>query len=456
MSFYSLNGSSALNHGDFIESFENVNFDEVKDCKKEKNVDNKFGLSKLDSIFNKNKKSLKDDDYIKNLEKNIINNKTSKPLDNKQLDQIMEKLNTYAYEIIGDIKNLTPELIDIVQVLQTTTPEEKNELLLKIFSNPIVLINKNSLTSTTNPTGKTSKRVNTVLLKINKYMEEIFVNIKHLLPTLLEFLNTVNHLNPKDKVILIKKVYEHLNHPDNNINNIFANSSTKNYQNMPSYNVEPSNNEAFSTANYQNIDEFNGDAQHNMNMPNGQPMNMPNGQPMNMPNGQHMNMSNGQPMNMSNGQPMNMPNGQHMDMPNSKQYEKNNIYVDLSCFMNNMKKLENHTNNSLIDMSLLTSNLKSCSYVKKTKIAENDSGSLVDKLSKNLEVPNQGSVSLTSMPATVLVAGDNSVVGLKETFDVSKHSLDHLWYPVLTVVFFLVLIFGPVYYMSVYSRPKDK
>ena len=41
------------------------------------------------------------------------------------------------------------------------------------------------------------------------------------------------------------------------------------------------------------------------------------------------------------------------------------IFVDLSCFMNKMDVLKNHSDNLMIDLQLLITNLKSCSYVKK-------------------------------------------------------------------------------------------
>jgi hypothetical protein len=41
------------------------------------------------------------------------------------------------------------------------------------------------------------------------------------------------------------------------------------------------------------------------------------------------------------------------------------IFVDLPCFMNKMDVLKNHSDNLMIDLQLLITNLKSCSYVKK-------------------------------------------------------------------------------------------
>ena len=41
------------------------------------------------------------------------------------------------------------------------------------------------------------------------------------------------------------------------------------------------------------------------------------------------------------------------------------IFVDLPCFLNKMDVLKNHSDNLMIDLQLLITNLKSCSYVKK-------------------------------------------------------------------------------------------
>jgi hypothetical protein len=113
--------------------------------------------------------------------------------------------------------------------------------------------------------------------------------------------------------------------------------------------------------------------------------------------------------------------------------EKANIYVDLSCFLNNMKKLEDHSDNSLVEMALLTSNLKSCSYVKKNKSVTENSGTFVDKVVKSLEVPKQDSVNLVSIPKTVIVTG------AKETFENVENSI--YWTDIIKVVILLLLIY---------------
>jgi DNA repair exonuclease SbcCD ATPase subunit len=46
-------------------------------------------------------------------------------------------------------------------------------------------------------------------------------------------------------------------------------------------------------------------------------------------------------------------------------YPKPNVYVDVGCFLDKMNNLSNKTNDYMIDLSLLTSNVKSCSYISK-------------------------------------------------------------------------------------------
>lgn len=51
------------------------------------------------------------------------------------------------------------------------------------------------------------------------------------------------------------------------------------------------------------------------------------------------------------------------------------IFVDLPCFLNKMDILKNHSDNLMIDLQLLITNLKSCSYVKKINRKKPSSGS---------------------------------------------------------------------------------
>lgn len=102
------------------------------------------------------------------------------------------------------------------------------------------------------------------------------------------------------------------------------------------------------------------------------------------------------------------------------------VYIDLKCFMEKMNVLNKHSDNMMIDLSLLTSNLKSCSYVNKEKDkkpTEKSAEKLAEK--DTIDIPKPDTVKLLNVPATVLITADsrnpennNHVVGLsKETFE---------------------------------------
>ena len=115
--------------------------------------------------------------------------------------------------------------------------------------------------------------------------------------------------------------------------------------------------------------------------------------------------------------------------------EKNNnmvnnqsgVFVDLNCFMKNINVLQNHTDNMMIDMSLLLSNIKMCSYVKKTLPDTNspnknmgltgltgltsptDSKVLLEKINSRLNIPEPETIKLKNIKADVVVtSGINS------------------------------------------------
>jgi len=92
------------------------------------------------------------------------------------------------------------------------------------------------------------------------------------------------------------------------------------------------------------------------------------------------------------------------------------VYVDLDCFMNNIDVLKNHTDNMLIDLSLLTSNIKSCSYVKKNTISNtlptfnrnnSEAERIVNEITSKIEIPQPGVVKLQNLQANVLISTPN-------------------------------------------------
>lgn len=113
------------------------------------------------------------------------------------------------------------------------------------------------------------------------------------------------------------------------------------------------------------------------------------------------------------------------------------IFVDLPCYMSKMNNLSAHSDNMMVDLSLLTSNLKSCSYVKKTP--ELSSGSIFSSSTQNEQgnlMPQQDMIKVSNVPAKVLVtsnspnkADNNLVVGLtRESFDVVNETLNNITY----------------------------
>jgi len=111
------------------------------------------------------------------------------------------------------------------------------------------------------------------------------------------------------------------------------------------------------------------------------------------------------------------------------------IYVDLGCFMNNIQVLQNHSDNMMIDLSLLLSNIKSCSYVKKNKDKKKNinkitnAEQIVEQITSKIHIPQPDVVKLKNLQANVLVSGSNTnnsnqVLGIvQEPFE-STDSLD--------------------------------
>ncbi len=76
------------------------------------------------------------------------------------------------------------------------------------------------------------------------------------------------------------------------------------------------------------------------------------------------------------------------------------IYVDSDCFMKNMQNLKNNSNNFMLDLSLLTSNIKSCAYVAKNEPVPpmmstiNPTTNLVDQVISKIEIPKPSTIDL--------------------------------------------------------------
>ena len=135
--------------------------------------------------------------------------------------------------------------------------------------------------------------------------------------------------------------------------------------------------------------------------------------------------------------PLPIPSSENMSINNKCNLDQNDnekpaIYVDLSCFLNNINVLKNHSDNIMVDLNLITANIKSCSYVSKKYLDNtakdmnnntinnsisntinnitNESTkkdylpSIIDKIATNIEIPKPSTVKLYNVPASVLVA----------------------------------------------------
>lgn len=104
-----------------------------------------------------------------------------------------------------------------------------------------------------------------------------------------------------------------------------------------------------------------------------------------------------------------------------KTLTKPSIYVDLNCFLKNIEVLKNHSENTLIDLELLTSNIKSCSYIKKkpnlffdetqSNVRTGETDELIDKITSKIEIPQPSTVKLYNVPANVLMASEPKQMG---------------------------------------------
>ena len=94
------------------------------------------------------------------------------------------------------------------------------------------------------------------------------------------------------------------------------------------------------------------------------------------------------------------------------------IYVDLECFMNNINVLQHHTDNMMIDLSLLLSNIKSCSYIKK-----NNKSNTISSASLNNSITNFGSGTTGTGTTGTLSHAENIVNQLTSKIDIPQPSI---------------------------------
>ncbi len=91
------------------------------------------------------------------------------------------------------------------------------------------------------------------------------------------------------------------------------------------------------------------------------------------------------------------PEIQQSTQPETNNINNEPIYVDMNCFMKNIKSLQNHTDNMMIDLSLLMTNIKTCSYVKKPQTSQSVQLTSIETetVNKNINLPIQSTMNNT-------------------------------------------------------------
>lgn len=158
------------------------------------------------------------------------------------------------------------------------------------------------------------------------------------------------------------------------------------------------------------------------------------------------------------------------------------IFVDLPCFLNKMDVLKNHSDNLMIDLQLLLTNLKSCAYVRKPAkkqatsnpfkpINSNSDGNSDDdwNISTNLSMsgssslensstvsnsnvpvvmPTQDTIKVYNSQASVLytnnpITNSNVMLGITEPFQNSEQETSFVntyTFKIIVLIFLLVLL----------------
>ena len=127
------------------------------------------------------------------------------------------------------------------------------------------------------------------------------------------------------------------------------------------------------------------------------------------------------------------------------------IFVDLACFLNKMDVLKNHSDNLMVDLQLVITNLKGCSYVRKPQKQQQttnpfkpisggdsfDNWNINDIISTNGEsngangssivMPTPDTIKVYNSPASVLYTNNpltntNVMLGITEPFEDSESS----------------------------------
>ena len=174
-----------------------------------------------------------------------------------------------------------------------------------------------------------------------------------------------------------------------------------------------------------------------------------------MPNSSSAMSNEGMNINTQNSKINNLQNTLTKPVQSLKSNEckPDTIFVDLSCFLEKMDVLKNHTDNMMIDLQLLISNLKSCSFVKKNNPTQTPNN---ENELKPINENNQNTDDTIMQPETIKVYNSkasilytnnpsnnaNMMLGLSEPFEhLEKQTPLMSNFTLKLIVLLIVLIF---------------
>ncbi len=131
--------------------------------------------------------------------------------------------------------------------------------------------------------------------------------------------------------------------------------------------------------------------------------------------------------------------------------DKENIYIDLGCFLSNMETLKNHATDMMVDLGILVSNIKACAYQAKKDYKPNKKSDQItdvtlDSLVNKIIVPKPEEISMNTTTTTNMSNMSNmSNVSTKETFRNVGPDYDFKWFSgdlliVVVIIFLLYFI----------------
>ncbi len=138
----------------------------------------------------------------------------------------------------------------------------------------------------------------------------------------------------------------------------------------------------------------------------------------------------------------------------SEQCKPDTVFVDLSCFLNKMNILKNHSDNLMIDLQLLITNLKACSYVRKPTVKKTPSQNSLQPANDDdggttpVTMPTQETIKIYNSQASVLYTNNptnnaNIMLGIAEPFQNSEQKstfYDTFSFKIIILVLIVILL----------------